>query len=103
MLSNAVYVVATVVLAFGVIFAGFRWLLHAVYKRGASEREYKLALENNTESNKELTGAVGKVVDKLNEHDRRFDHVEWRLDKLEAPTNVHVSVGPAPHRDSGLA
>lgn len=67
-----------------------RWF----YRRGGTEREYKIALDANTESNKELTGAVGKVVDKLTEHDKRIDHLDWRVERLEAAPSVHVSVSP---------
>lgn len=81
----------------GGVLTVFRWF----YNRGAQERGYKIALDANTESNKELTGAVSKVVDKLNEHDRRLDHAEWRIERLEAAPSVNVSV--TPHRDASPA
>jgi membrane protein implicated in regulation of membrane protease activity len=99
--NNALYIGSAVVIAIGAILAGMRFAASYIYRRGGTEREYKMALDRNTESNEKLTGVVGKVVEQLSHVDRRLDHAEWRLDKLEATPSVNVSVSP--HRDPGPA
>lgn len=98
-----VYLIASIL---GVLGAGALVVVRFAYKRGATERENKMALDANTQSNKDLAQVIGGVVDLLNGHEKRLDRHDWRLDehdrileRFEATPNVS---NPA-HRNASSA
>jgi hypothetical protein len=98
---NSAYAIAevagTILVALGIVAAILRWF----YKRGGTERAFKIALDRNTESTVQLTGAVDKVTDLLNGHSVQLATLDVRVTKLEAAPNVSVNVSPSAYRDAG--
>lgn len=106
--------IATVVVAcvavIGLIAAIVRWF----FKRGADEREFSVALRENTEAVRELAKEFRRfrdeVVEKIHALDVRFTALDGRVTRLEvAPQPIHVTTqieapqhGSAPpYRDPG--
>lgn len=75
----------------GLIVALVAWF----FKRGADEREFSVALRDNTHATRELSGKIDGVVDTLHQHDLRIT----RLEIQPAPIRVTTQV-EAPSRDS---
>lgn len=78
----------------GLIVALVAWF----FKRGADEREFSVALRDNTHATRELSGKIDGVVDTLHQHDLRIT----RLEIQPAPIHVTTQV-EAPSRDSSPA
>jgi hypothetical protein len=97
--------VGTVVLAaaavLGLMVAALGWF----FKRGADEREFAVALRDNTEATRDLSKKLDGVIEVLHEHDIRITRLEVQpppihvTTKLEAPTDASTTA----YRDPGSA
>lgn len=80
-------VALTVIAIIGAVAGGVAWF----YKRGGSEREMTLALNQNTQATSELTTAFHsfreEVVDDIHALDIRMTKVEARIDRRPADRN----------------
>jgi hypothetical protein len=89
---NALEVAAAIIVPAIALLGGVTAVLKLAYSRGGDEREWKTALDNNTASNKELSGQLGAfkdfTVDKL--HAQSIDHerLAARVDVVETRVNV---------------
>jgi hypothetical protein len=61
------------------ILVGAGGIMTAFKRHGEKRVRNAIALERNTEATERLSESVEKIVDKLGEHDKRLDKVEYKL------------------------
>jgi hypothetical protein len=60
--------------------------LVAQWAKHVSDRtRHSVALERNTEVTEKLNGNIEKLGDKINEHDKRIDKIEYKLWGFDEP------------------
>lgn len=101
--------IATIVVAcvavIGLITAVIRWF----FKRGADEREFSVALRDNTEAVRELAQEFRRfrdeVVEKIHSLDVRVTRLEVNPPPIHVTTQVEAPqhARTPPYRDSGAA
>jgi hypothetical protein len=74
----------------GIIVAIVNWF----FKRGADEREFSVALRDNTAATRELSQKLDGVVETLHAHDLRISRLEYQPSPIHVTTQVE-----APSRD----
>lgn len=76
---NTIYLVLSSMLAAGGIIAMLRNRLDRAKKRHEKNFRHAVALERNTEATERLSLSVEKIADKIGDHDKRLDRVEYKL------------------------
>lgn len=93
----------TAVLAACAIVALVAGIIAWFFKRGADEREFAVALRDNTQATERLSDKFERVTDILHEHDIRITRLEITPPPVHVTTKVEAPSHdlPSTHRDSG--